>query len=94
MGCFVMIKKQDDLTVLKNSKLSIRFAELDRILQRHGWQTQSVHGSHHIYCKPSHLPIMVVRPHGKQKYCHPMDVKKVITALQNESKDPNEENNP
>ncbi len=80
-----MVKKQDDLTSLKKNKTGIRFEDLTRILKRNNWEHQSTSGSHHIYSKPGHLPVMVVKPHGKHKHCHPMDVNKVIAALESES---------
>jgi predicted RNA binding protein YcfA (HicA-like mRNA interferase family) len=79
-----MVKKQSDLTQLKNSKKSTRFSDLERILKQHGWEHRSTNGSHNIYAKDASLPIMVVKPHGKHKYCNPMDVNKVIAMLQAE----------
>ena len=79
-----MVKKQDDLSKLKGNKKSVRFNELERILNQHGWILQSTSGSHHIYCRKGCLPIMIVRPHGKHKFCHPMDVNKVIAGLESE----------
>ncbi len=79
-----MVKKQADLTTLKGNKKSVRFNDLEQILKRHGWELQSVSGSHHIYSKAGRLPVMVVKPHGKHKYCHPMDVTKVIAELEAE----------
>lgn len=78
------MKKQDDITRLKIGKKSIRFNELEQILKRHGWDLQSVAGSHHIYTKAGRLPVMIVKPHGNHKYCHPMDVVKVIAELEAE----------
>ena len=79
-----MAKKESDLNRLRNNKTGVRFTELIQILNHHGWSHQSTSGSHHVYCKTKCLPIMVVKPHGKQKYCHPMDVNKVISALEAE----------
>lgn len=78
------MKKQDELSQLRKNKMRTRFSDLARILKLHGWQVQSITGSHHVYSKKGRLPILVVKPHGKQKYCHPMDVNKVITALEAE----------
>jgi predicted RNA binding protein YcfA (HicA-like mRNA interferase family) len=88
-----MAKKQDDLTWLKKNKMGVRFNDLEHLLKQHGWHHQSTTGSHHVYAKAGCLPIMVVKPHGKQKYCHPMDVNKVIAALdaQEEAKEEAEE---
>ncbi len=79
-----MVKKHDDLAKLRNNKKGTRFNDLERILKQHGWQLQSITGSHHIYSKNDCLPIMIVKPHGNKKYCHPMDVNKVVNALEAE----------
>lgn len=81
-----MAKKRPDITILQDSKTSIRFKNLERILKQHGWSVQSTRGSHHVYSKDGYLPIMMVRPHGKHKYCHPRDVNKVIEQLEIEEK--------
>jgi predicted RNA binding protein YcfA (HicA-like mRNA interferase family) len=81
-----MAKKQGDLIRLKSNKKSIRFNDLERILNQHSWELQSTTGSHHVYGKAGRLPIMIVRPHGNHKYCHPMDVNKVIAELTVEEK--------
>lgn len=80
-----MVKKPDDLSLLKKNKTGVRFEDLIRILKRHGWEHKSTTGSHYIYGKTGSLPIMIVKPHGKHKYCHPMDVNKVIAMLESES---------
>lgn len=77
-----MAKRSDDLTRLKRNKTGIRFNDLDRILRRLGWTCQSSTGSHYVYSKSRCLPIMIVKPHGTKKHCHPMDVSKVIAELQ------------
>jgi predicted RNA binding protein YcfA (HicA-like mRNA interferase family) len=77
-----MVKKQDDATQLKKNKSGTRFADLVQILKQHGWEHQSAAGSHHVYSKAHCLPIMIVKPHGTQKHCHPKDVNKVISALE------------
>lgn len=79
-----MGKKQSDLGWLRQNKKAVRFADLERILKRLGWKLQSTSGSHHVFSRRGSLPIMIVRPHGKHKYCHPMDVLKVIAELQKE----------
>ncbi len=79
-----MTEKQDPLTRLKKNKTSIRFQELVALLGRFGYSEKSRKGSHLIYGKPGCLPIMIVKPHGGKKFCHPMDVNKVIRLLEAE----------
>lgn len=90
-----MAKKQDDLTRLKANQTSVRFNDLERILKQHGWKLQDISGSHHIYSKAGRLPVMIVKPHGKHKYCHPIDVDKVIVELDfsEEAKEAEDEQN-
>jgi predicted RNA binding protein YcfA (HicA-like mRNA interferase family) len=80
-----MAKKQDDITKLLSNKKSTRFDDLVRIMKQHGWELRSTKGSHHTYTKAGFLPIMIVKPHANKKYCHPMDVNKVINALELEA---------
>lgn len=82
-----MAKKQDALSLLRNNRKTTRFNDLIQIMKNHGWQLRNSSGSHHIYIKPGCLPIMVVKPHSGHKYCHPMDVNKVITALEEDARD-------
>ncbi len=77
-----MANKQDALWLLKNNRKTTRFNDLNQILKNHGWQLRNSSGSHYVYTKPGRLPTMIVKPHGKHKYCHPMDVNKVISALE------------
>ncbi len=77
-----MAKKQDYLCMLKGNKKNIRFTVIERILKRHAWKLQSTNGSHHIYSKTGRIPILIVKPHGNNKFCHPMDVNKVILELE------------
>jgi len=77
-----MVKKQAPLVRLKKNKTSIRFDELVALLRECGYSVQSVTGSHHIFGKPDQLSIMLVKPHGGKKNCHPMDVNEVIRVLE------------
>ena len=85
-----MIKKQDDLALLKKNKTGVKFQDLVRILKQRDWAHQSTNGSHYIFCKAGFLPIMIVKPHGNHKFCHPMDVNKVIAVLESESQKEND----
>jgi len=77
-----MVKKQNPLVKLKASKANIKFAELVKILQLLGYIEQNIVGSHFIFGKTGHLPILIVKPHGNKKTCHPKDVNKVIKLLE------------
>lgn len=77
-----MSANKTDLEILKGNKKSVKFEVLRKILLKVGYVEQSITGSHHIFSKPAHLPIMIVKPHGGKKHCHPMDVNKVIKMLE------------
>ena len=77
-----MAKKENQLAKLKKNKTNIAFSELIRILRDEGYTEQSITGSHHIFGKKDTLPVMIVKPHGGKKSCHPMDVNKVIKILE------------
>jgi predicted RNA binding protein YcfA (HicA-like mRNA interferase family) len=77
-----MAKKENPLTRLKKHKTNIGFSELVHILRDKGYVEQSIKGSHHIFGKKGNLPVMIVKPHGGKKSCHPMDVNKVIKMLE------------
>lgn len=76
-----MTKKQNCLLKLKKTKTAIRFEELVQLLHENGYTQKSVTGSHYIFGKAGRLPIMLVKPHGGNKHCHPMSVNKVIRML-------------
>jgi predicted RNA binding protein YcfA (HicA-like mRNA interferase family) len=77
-----MVKKESPLVRLKKHKTNVGFSDLVHVLNQNGYVEQSVKGSHHIFGKQGHLPIMIVKPHGGKKSCHPMDVNKVIKMLE------------
>ena len=77
-----MVKKQSNLTQLKNNKKGTRFNDLERILKQHGSELRVLMVHVDTYVRTGSLPIMVVKPHAGRKYCHPMDVNKVIAMLQ------------
>jgi len=41
----------------------------------------NVRGSHHVYKKGNKI-LTIVRPHGRHKHCHWLDVKDVIKMLE------------
>ena len=77
-----MVKKNNQLVRLKKNKTNIAFSELSQILRNEGYVEQSIKGSHYIFGEKGNLPIMIVKPHGGKKSCHPMDVNKVIKILE------------
>ncbi len=55
----------------------VRFAEVKRLLESHGWTLSRISSSHHIFAKPGepfHFSIPV--HHGKVKHGYLSDIKK------------------
>lgn len=36
-----------------------RFAEIRKLLERHGWRLERIHGSHHIFSKSGQTPLVI-----------------------------------
>ena len=77
-----MVKEQNLLVKLKANKSNIKFADLVKILESAGFREQNIVGSHHTFGKLGYLLILIVKPHGNNKTCHPKDVNKVIRILE------------
>ena len=67
-------------TKLKNNPAGARFSDLERVVLDLGFRLVNVKGSHHVYKKESKL-LTLVKPHGGQKCCAMVDVKKVLEFL-------------
>lgn len=78
-----MTKIDKLLKKLRESPKNIRFEELESVLLSLGFTLRNVRGSHYYYKKGSEL-ILVVKPHGKRKFCAPQDVKDVLRYLEKE----------
>ncbi len=56
----------------------IRFAELLRLVEQHGWRLHRVRGSHHVLKKPDGSTFAVPVHHGKVKPVYVRNIKKEI----------------
>jgi predicted RNA binding protein YcfA (HicA-like mRNA interferase family) len=56
----------------------IRFAELFRLVRKHGWFVVRVRGSHHVFQKPDGSTYAVPVHHGKVKPAYVHEIKKQI----------------
>ena len=45
----------------------VRFAEIRRLLEDHGWTLDRISGSHHIFTKPGERSISIPVHHGRVK---------------------------
>lgn len=67
-------------TKFRNNPAGVRFSDLERVVLDLGFRLVNVKGSHYVYKKESKL-LTVVKPHGGQKCCAMVDVKKVLEFL-------------
>jgi len=56
----------------------IRFAELLKLVEKHGWVLDRVRGSHHILRKPDGTGYPVPVHHGKVKPAYVRQIKKIL----------------
>jgi predicted RNA binding protein YcfA (HicA-like mRNA interferase family) len=55
----------------------VRFAELRKYLEQHGWTLARVNGSHHTFTKPGeHRPIVIPVHHGKADFIYAKQAKR------------------
>jgi predicted RNA binding protein YcfA (HicA-like mRNA interferase family) len=76
-----MSEKDKDLSRIKGNPEGVRFKELEKVILRAGFRLMNISGSHHVYKKGSKI-LTVVKPHGRHKHCHWLDVKDVIKILE------------
>lgn len=77
------MRTEKNLSRIKQNPKGVRFNQLERIILREGFKRVNISGSHHIYKKGSKI-LTVVKPHGRHKHCHWLDVKDVIRILEEE----------
>jgi predicted RNA binding protein YcfA (HicA-like mRNA interferase family) len=56
----------------------VRLAEVQRILEQHGFVLLRIKGSHHVFGKAGERPIIVPVHHGKVSYVYVRQVEKRI----------------
>jgi len=76
-----MTKKEKLLAKIRNNPKEVRFEDLEGLIINHGFEKAGGKGSHNVYVKENTV-ITVVRPHGRNKFCHPLDVKGVLDVLE------------
>jgi len=76
----IIMGMEKDLARMKRHPEGVRFEELERIVLRSGFKRVNIKGSRRVYMKGNKV-LTVVRPHGRQKHCHWLDVKDVIRSL-------------
>lgn len=67
----------------------IRFADLQRLLEHHGWTLQRIKGSHHHFRGAGRDPLSIPVHKGKVRWCYQREVERAIAAyLARESRPP------
>jgi predicted RNA binding protein YcfA (HicA-like mRNA interferase family) len=56
----------------------IRFAELRRVVERHGWLLIRIRGSHHVFKRPDGSTYSIPVHHGKVKPFYYREIKKQV----------------
>jgi predicted RNA binding protein YcfA (HicA-like mRNA interferase family) len=56
----------------------VRFAELHRLVRKHGWVLIRIRGSHHVFQKPDGSTFSIPVHHGKVKPVYFREIKKQI----------------
>ena len=76
-----MSRRDTLLERLRFSPATTRFSQLHALLQYEGFTVINTRGSHFTYQHGDGRLLVIVRPHGKRKTCHPRDVLKVLEVL-------------
>ena len=56
----------------------VRFGEVRRLAEKHGWRLIRTNGSHHVFQKPDGSVFSIPVHHGKVKHVYYREVKKQI----------------
>lgn len=54
----------------------VRFSEIRRLLEQHGFTLDRVRGSHHVFAKANETPVIVPVHHGKVKHVYLRQIQK------------------
>ncbi|MGO8903778.1 MAG: type II toxin-antitoxin system HicA family toxin [Isosphaeraceae bacterium] len=66
---------------MRSAPGATRFNRLQALLGSEGFTVINTRGSHFTYQHSDGRLLVIVRPHGKRKRCHPRDVRKVLEFL-------------
>ena len=60
----------------------VRFAEVRRLLESHGWELSRIQGSHHVFTKEGETPIVVPVHNRRAKYAYVREIRKKLDLEQ------------
>jgi predicted RNA binding protein YcfA (HicA-like mRNA interferase family) len=66
---------------MRRSPADIRFAEVEALLRAEGFVLFNQRGSHQTWHRQDGALLTMVRPHGGRKTCHPADIRKLLSVL-------------
>ena len=66
---------------MRRSSSSIRFGQVESLLRLTGFVMFNSRGSHRTYHHADGRVVTVVRPHGRRKTCHPLDIRRLLEVL-------------
>jgi len=69
------------LELMRPTPDAVRFTQLQALLKYEGFQIINKRGSHFTYHHEDGRLLVVVRPHGRHKTCHPRDIRRVLEVL-------------
>ena len=58
----------------------VRFAELKRLFESHGWTFARIRGSHHVFTKPGHRSYPVAVHQGKVRGAAARDIQRFLAS--------------
>ena len=76
-----MSRRDKLLGLMRTTPAAVRFAQLQALLKYEGFQVINKRGGHFTYHHDDGRLLVVVRPHGRHKTCHPRDVRRVLEVL-------------
>ncbi len=56
----------------------VRFAEVERLVRKHGWMLVRIRGSHHVFKRPDGSTYSIPVHHGKVKPFYVREIKRQI----------------
>jgi predicted RNA binding protein YcfA (HicA-like mRNA interferase family) len=56
----------------------VRFSEIQRLLESHGYRLRRISGSHHIFDKPGERPVTIPVHHGRVKHVYLRQIRKAL----------------
>lgn len=76
-----MSRREKLLAKMKRTPAKIRFGDVDALMRYEGFVLFNQRGSHRSYHHCDGRLFTIVVPHGRNKTCHPADIRKLLELL-------------